>query len=69
MNSILRKATPRQISGITKQIRAITTSNIKMQNEQGQGVSHAKDSQLPQGVQEKVQSPQPRLSTCPAFTH
>lgn len=27
-----------------------------MQNEKGQGVSHAKDSQLPQKVQEKVRS-------------
>ena len=30
--------------------------NINMQNDKGQGVSHAKDSQLPQGAQEKVPS-------------
>lgn len=56
MNSILRKATPRQIPTIANQFRTITTSNIKMQNDRGQGVSHAKDSQLPQGAQEKVHS-------------
>jgi hypothetical protein len=39
-----------------------------MQNNQGQGVSHAKDSQLPQKAQEKVHLPFPQfLSYFPSF--
>lgn len=34
--------------------RSFHINNYKMENQKGQGVSHASDSQVPQGVQEKV---------------
>jgi hypothetical protein len=39
---------------IHAKLNSHTSSNFNMQNDKGQGVSHAKDSQLPQKVQEKV---------------